>query len=195
MKQKKRKVNGTTEDDATSDVVIADSAKNLQGTDTDKDEAPKSAKKKRKKKKKVELVDHDPNDFQGVEGLGTRVKNAKLQTLRSGVGIRDTQIGAGSAVKSGAQVNILYEGTLTDGSTFDKRQNRRSPLSFRVGLREVVPGMDIGLEGMRVGGIREMHIPAAMGYGKKQTGPIPANSDLKFEVELLSIGRRRPTSS
>ena len=73
------------------------------------------------------------------------------------------------------------------GEVFDKRQNKRSPLSFRLGLRQVVPGFDRGIQGMRVGGCREIRVPAAMGYGAKKAGPIPPNSDLIFTVELLRV--------
>jgi len=66
-------------------------------------------------------------------------------------------------------------------------QNKRSPLSFRLGLREVVPGMDKGLMGMRVGGSREITVPASMGYGDKGAGPIPPGSDLTFHVELIGV--------
>ena len=60
-------------------------------------------------------------------------------------------MGSGPAAPLGRTVKILYEGSLAaDGSVFDKRENKRSPLGFRLGLREVVPGMDKGLEGMKV---------------------------------------------
>ena len=85
-------------------------------------------------------------------------------------------------------MKVLYEGVLAaTGEVFDKRQNKRSPLSFRLGLRQVVPGFDKGVQGMRVGGCREIRVPASMGYGSKKAGPIPPDSDLIFTVELLKL--------
>ena len=67
------------------------------------------------------------------------------------------------------------------------REKARAPFSFRLGLREVVPGMDKGIEGMKVGGQREIKIPASMGYGNKAVGPIPPNSQLTFSVEMIGV--------
>jgi FK506-binding nuclear protein len=126
---------------------------------------------------------------QQFSGMGEVVKKPVTRHLGGGLKIKDTTLGGGPAPKAGAVVKILYEGLLAaSGEAFDSRTNKRSPLSFRLGLREVVPGMDKGLVGMKVGGSREIHVPSNMGYGSKRTGPIPPDSDLVFKVELIGLG-------
>ena len=83
-----------------------------------------------------------------------------------------------------------YEGTFPNGDVFDKNFNRKNPFSFRIGLGEVIKGWDKGVENMRVGGQRELHVPAAMAYGKKGAGPIGPNQDLVFQIELLGVSGR-----
>ena len=126
---------------------------------------------------------------QQLSGMGMVVKKPVLRHLGGGLKIKDTMLGSGPVPKPGAIVKILYEGLLADtNEMFDSRSNKRSPLSFRLGLREVVPGMDKGLLGMKVGGSREIHVPSSMGYGSKRTGPIPPDSDLVFKIELIGLG-------
>ncbi|CAM9836571.1 unnamed protein product [Ectocarpus sp. 8 AP-2014] len=95
--------------------------------------------------------------------------------------------GGGKIAVPGKNVKICYEGCFPDGRVFDKNNNRRRPLRFRVGMKNVIAGMDRGVEGMRVGGSREISIPAALGYGARGTGPIPPNQDLVFRVELVDV--------
>lgn len=116
------------------------------------------------------------------------VQDKRLTVVAAAAARLLSQLGNGPTPSRGKVVKILYEGRLKDGTKFDENQNRRRPLAFRLGLREVVAGMDKGVEGMRVGGVREIKIPPQMGYGARRTGPIPPNSELHFVVELLSIG-------
>ena len=71
------------------------------------------------------------------------------------------------------------------GKIFDKTKNK--PFSFRLGVGEVIQGWDIGIKGMRVGDKRRITIPPKLGYGDKTTGPIPKNSTLVFDVELVDV--------
>eukprot|EP00613_Pedinella_sp_CCMP2098_P062788 CAMPEP_0171983732 /NCGR_PEP_ID=MMETSP0993-20121228/273459_1 /TAXON_ID=483369 /ORGANISM="non described non described, Strain CCMP2098" /LENGTH=482 /DNA_ID=CAMNT_0012636521 /DNA_START=117 /DNA_END=1566 /DNA_ORIENTATION=+ len=120
-------------------------------------------------------------------GIGIPIDKPKTRHLGGGLTIKDTVLGSGPVPSLGRKVKILYEGFLPDGSVFDSKQSTRSPLTFRLGLREVVRGMDKGLEGMHVGGCREIKIPSAMGYGEKKVGPIPPNTDLLFKIELIGL--------
>jgi len=59
--------------------------------------------------------------------------------------------------------------------------------TFRIGAREIIPGLEYGVEGMRVGGIRRILVPPHLGYGPQSIPGIPPNSKLTFEVELLKV--------
>ncbi len=97
----------------------------------------------------------------------------------------DVQEGSGDEVQPGDCVAALYYGTLaSDGSTFDGNYDTGTPIEFS--LTGVIPGWTEGIPGMKVGGIRRLEIPAAQAYGETERPGIPANSDLVFEVEILS---------
>ena len=83
-------------------------------------------------------------------------------------------------------VSVHYRGTLIDGKEFDNSYKRNCPEAFR--LCDVIDGWLIALQQMHVGDKWIIYIPSEMGYGSKASGPIPANSTLIFEVELLGIG-------
>ena len=79
-------------------------------------------------------------------------------------------------------------GTLeSDGSEFDASYNRGQPLSFKVGSGQVIKGWDQGLLDMCPGEKRKLTIQPEWAYGSRGAGPIPANSVLIFETELVSI--------
>ncbi|KAK0357225.1 Peptidyl-prolyl cis-trans isomerase fpr2 [Friedmanniomyces endolithicus] len=89
----------------------------------------------------------------------------------------------------GDKVEVHYRGTLAaDGSEFDASYNRGTPLSFHVGKGQVIKGWDEGLLDMCPGDKRRLTIQPEWGYGAKGMGPIPANSVLVFETELVGIG-------
>ncbi len=99
-------------------------------------------------------------------------------------GLTYTVIKPGKGEKPGAdaKVKVNYKGMLTaDGSEFDKGEGAE----FKVG--GVIPGFAQGLQLMQPGGSYRLCIPSKLGYGEAGTGPIPANADLVFEVELLSF--------
>ena len=83
-------------------------------------------------------------------------------------------------------VSVHYRGTLIDGKEFDNSYKRNCPEAFR--LCDVIDGWQIALQQMHIGDKWMIYIPSEMGYGSKASGPIPANSTLIFEVELLGIG-------
>ena len=72
------------------------------------------------------------------------------------------------------------------GTQFDSSAGR-APLGFVLGAGAVIPGWDRGVIGMRVGGLRRLVIPPDLAYGNQSVGPIPPNSTLVFEVELVSV--------
>jgi FKBP-type peptidyl-prolyl cis-trans isomerase FkpA len=110
--------------------------------------------------------------------------SADVKTLR----IVDTRAGTGEEAVPGRRVSVHYTGTLLDGQKFDSSRDRGRPIEFTLGRGEVIPGWDEGLKGMRVGGTRELTIPASMAYGSRGSGDdIPPNAALKFEVELVAV--------
>lgn len=101
--------------------------------------------------------------------------------------IKDIKDGSGDAAEAGDVLSVHYVGTLTDGTPFDSSRDRGRPFEFELGAGDVITGWDKGMDGMKVGGVRELSIPPDMGYGSMAIGSIPPNSTLLFEVELLEI--------
>lgn len=101
--------------------------------------------------------------------------------------IQDIQVGQGEEVKTGDTVEVNYLGTFLDGKKFDSSYDRNQTFSFNVGAGEVIAGWDQGLVGMKTGGKRKLFIPSDLAYGPNGSGPIPPNTPLAFEVELVSI--------
>jgi FKBP-type peptidyl-prolyl cis-trans isomerase len=104
-----------------------------------------------------------------------------------GLKIEDIVVGTGKEAKDGNKVTVNYIGTLTDGTKFDSSYDRKEPFSFTLGEGSVIPGWDQGLLGMKKGGKRKLTIPSDLAYGESGSGPIPPNSTLIFEIELLKV--------
>ena len=110
------------------------------------------------------------------------------QTMSNGLVIEDVKIGDDQEVEKFNIVTVNYTGLLEDGTKFDSSLNPgRSPFRFTVGAGQVIKGWDEGLMGMKIGGKRKLTIPPELGYGSRDNGPIPANSTLIFEIDLLGI--------
>ena len=110
-----------------------------------------------------------------------------INSLPCGIYYKVLQTGEGkSSPTSRSIVSVHYRGTLIDGKEFDNSYKRNCPEAFR--LCDVIDGWQIALQQMHVGDKWTIYIPSEMGYGSKASGPIPANSTLIFEVELLGIG-------
>jgi FKBP-type peptidyl-prolyl cis-trans isomerase FkpA len=111
----------------------------------------------------------------------------KVIKTDSGLKYQDLKVGEGAAAKKGDTVEVHYTGWLKDGKKFDSSLDRKEAFSFTLGKRMVIKGWDEGVEGMKVGGKRKLIIPPELAYGAEGKGPIPPNSELTFEVELLKI--------
>jgi peptidylprolyl isomerase len=96
--------------------------------------------------------------------------------------------GTGTEAKTGDAVAVNYVGALYhSGKVFDASWKRNEPFPFTLGKGQVIPGWEQGVVGMKVGGRRELIIPAALAYGAKGSPPtIPPNEPLVFVVDLLS---------
>jgi FKBP-type peptidyl-prolyl cis-trans isomerase FkpA len=95
------------------------------------------------------------------------------------------QHGSEKLVKSGDSVTIHYSGKLTNGKEFDNSYDRKQPFKFMVGKKQVIDGLDKGIQHFYVGDKCILIIPSRLGYGDKEVGRIPANSVLIFEMEIL----------
>lgn len=125
-------------------------------------------------------------------GLGALVltgctkKDTKTESVTE-LKIEDLTPGSGIEATDGKSVTVHYTGTLTDGTKFDSSHDHQAPFTFTLGAGQVIRGWDEGVKGMKVGGKRKLIIPPSFGYGAEAKGPIPANSTLIFEVELLGV--------
>jgi FKBP-type peptidyl-prolyl cis-trans isomerase len=113
----------------------------------------------------------------------------KVITTESGLKYIDQKAGSGEAAKAGDRVHVHYTGWLKDGTEFDSSHKRGEPIVFPLGAGRVIKGWDEGIAGLKVGGKRKLMIPPKLGYGNRQVGPIPPNSELIFDVELVKIDK------
>ncbi|MBI5004391.1 FKBP-type peptidyl-prolyl cis-trans isomerase [Candidatus Kaiserbacteria bacterium] len=107
---------------------------------------------------------------------------------------QDVTVGTGTEATPGSTVAVLYVGKLPDGTVFDSSEaHNNEPLTFTLGAQGLIPGFQIGVNGMKEGGERLMAIPPALGYGtqdvKDASGKviIPANSTIVFDVKLVKV--------
>ncbi|MFM5930330.1 MAG: FKBP-type peptidyl-prolyl cis-trans isomerase [Novosphingobium sp.] len=103
------------------------------------------------------------------------------QTLQGGVQVITLKKGEGDSPKNSDIALINYKGTLKDGTVFD--ENKQVPMQ----MQGVIPGFTIALSSMQKGGKYKVMIPSAEGYGENANGPIPPNSDLYFDIEMLGF--------
>ncbi|KAJ4757199.1 Peptidylprolyl isomerase [Rhynchospora pubera] len=152
---------------------------NCQSGDTNGKE---SKKKKKKNKKSAEKDQGNKED---------KMENKQAQqsrTFGNGLVVEEISMGRpdGKKATPGSKVSVNYIGKLQNGKIFDSNIGRR-PFKFRLGVGEVIKGWDVGVSGMRVGDKRRLTVPPSMGYGDNAAGPIPKNSWLIFDVELVNV--------
>lgn len=101
----------------------------------------------------------------------------------------DLVVGTGTQAVSGSTVNVTYTGWLYSETATDHKGNQfgAGSFSFVVGVGQVIPGFDQGVNGMNVGGTRRLTVPPSLAYGSTGSGPIPPNAALVFEVTLNSV--------
>src|SRR6185503_2250371 len=98
--------------------------------------------------------------------------------------VTEITVGTGATAAIGDVVSVHYVLTV-NGTKLDSSYDRGTPLQpFQIGAGAVIPGFERGVLGMRVGGKRHVVVPPALGYGSQPNGPIPANSNLDFDIEL-----------
>jgi FKBP-type peptidyl-prolyl cis-trans isomerase len=110
--------------------------------------------------------------------------------LSSGVTITDIKVGTGVPAEKGRMVRIYFTGWVTRTQVmFDYRDERTGPLAFRLGEGTSIKGLEYGIYGMHVGGQRRVIIPPSLGHGSHPTTLVPANSQLTYDVELVSVAK------
>ncbi len=123
----------------------------------------------------------------------------EARTTPSGLKIMEVRSAPDPMVaQAGDLVWVHYTGRLQNNgqkfdSSFDRQdqQGNPTPITFKLGVGNVIKGWDEGIAGMKVGDKRQLIIPPALGYGERGTpdGTIPPNSTLVFDVELVGIYR------
>ena len=103
--------------------------------------------------------------------------------------VTDITAGDGAEATAGSTVEVHYVGvTHSSGEEFDASYNRGQPLSFRLGVGQVISGWDQGVTGMKVGGRRQLVIPPHLGYGDRGAGGVIGPGEtLIFVVDLLGV--------
>ena len=104
--------------------------------------------------------------------------------------VTDVTVGDGPEAVAGNDVEVHYVGVAhSSGEEFDASYNRGAPLKFRLGVGQVISGWDQGVEGMKVGGRRQLVIPPHLGYGDRGAGgAIKPGETLIFVVDLIGVG-------
>src|SRR3954447_4527132 len=104
--------------------------------------------------------------------------------------VKDIKKGTGKEAKKGDTVSVQYVGSLYHNNVvFDNSWDKGQPFSFPLGQGQVIKGWDQGVEGMKVGGRRELVIPPDLGYGPQGAPPaIAPNETLVFVIDLLAVG-------
>lgn len=123
----------------------------------------------------------------GKAYLEENAKKPGVTVTESGLQYEVITAADGPKPKAEEKVRVKYKGTFIDGTEFDstEKSNGGEPVEFM--LNQVIKGWTEGVQLMGVGSKFKFTIPAELGYGERDVGPIPANSTLLFEVELLGI--------
>ena len=120
----------------------------------------------------------------------------KIKAMKTPSGLYYTisKKGTGENAKAGKQVSMNYLGKFLDGKKFDGNVDEnfapaggRTPLAFTLGVGQVIKGWDEGVQLLNKGARGTLYIPSGLAYGPNGRGPIPPNSILMFDVELLSM--------
>jgi len=152
--------------------------------DLDKRVQKLAQEKQKKEMEKAKLV-AQTNKAKGDKFRAEFAKQKGVVTLKSGLMYLPEVMGKGEHPKAEDTVKVQYKGELIDGTKFDSSYDRKKPATFP--LNRVIPGWTEGLQHMSVGSKFKFVIPPELAYGEHASGPIPGNSTLVFEVELLDI--------
>lgn len=141
---------------------------------------------------KTPLIEGNPLDF-NLNSTPVPTAAPQITQLQA----QEIKVGTSAAeVAAGDTIVVHYAGAFVDGKKFDSSYDRNEPFQVTIGVGQVIAGFDLGVVGMKVGGKRKLFIPANLAYGERGVGPIPPNTPLIFEIELLEIKpKETPTPS
>eukprot|EP01064_Diplonema_japonicum_P020731 TRINITY_DN30312_c0_g1_i1.p1 TRINITY_DN30312_c0_g1~~TRINITY_DN30312_c0_g1_i1.p1 ORF type:complete len:126 (+),score=15.16 TRINITY_DN30312_c0_g1_i1:40-417(+) len=112
----------------------------------------------------------------------------KVRQVAPGVTVETLKEGDGKTYAREYQnVNVHYTGTLDNGTVFDSSHHRNEPFQFAVGAGQVIKCWDKGVAAMSLGEKARLTCAPEVAYGPRGIGPIPPNSELTFDVELLKL--------
>jgi FKBP-type peptidyl-prolyl cis-trans isomerase len=135
------------------------------------------------REKMKELSEKNLKD--GAAFLEENKKKDGVKVTASGLQYKVVKEGTGPKPKATDTVLVHYRGTLIDGKEFDSSHKRGQPAEL--GVSQVIPGWTEALQQMGVGAKWNIFVPGKMAYGERPAGPIPPNSTLLFEIELIEI--------
>ncbi len=115
------------------------------------------------------------------------VKVISSSTPKEGVNVDVLKEGSGNPAVSGKVVRVHYNAFLTNGKKVDSSYDKNEVFSFTMGRRQVIPGWEAGMIGMKEGEIRKFTISPDQAYGAKGKANVPPNATMIFEVELLKV--------
>ncbi len=107
--------------------------------------------------------------------------------MPSGVRYWDILTGTGESATRGHVVKVLFTAWVENGKQIDGSASADRPTIFTLGVGQVIPGWEQGMEGMRVGGKRQLRIPPELAYGPAGSPEVPPNSTLIYDVELVAL--------
>jgi peptidylprolyl isomerase len=123
-----------------------------------------------------------------VMSVHTTIQNGENMKTASGLDYVEVEAGTGAQAAAGKTVSVHYTGKFQDGKVFDSSVSRGDPLTFRLGVGQVIKGWDEGIALMKVGGKAQLTIPPELAYGERgASGVIPPNATLIFDVELVGV--------
>ena len=108
-----------------------------------------------------------------------------------GIRVKDLRPGTGEVAARGRIALIHFDCFLPRGEKVSSSRDRAHPAQFEIGQRDICPGIDYGIVGMAVGGLRSIRVSPQLTYYERQTLPdLPANVALRYEIELLRLSDR-----
>lgn len=128
----------------------------------------------------------DPATSQYASTLNVNISS--MTKTASGLYYKDLTTGTGATAAAGFTVRVQYAGYLVNGAKFDGTDGKVPDyFEFLLNAGKVIKGWDEGVQGMKVGGKRQLVIPSDLAYGASGSGSIPGNAILVFEIILLQV--------